>query len=190
MSLFKNAALSLCLVLGVAAPTVTFSTVASADAKDDAEVVRLTAEMKKHLSKNQYGGADADYVAILKLKHVTIPADVHFLGGQAARGAYRVGDAFERFTKGSKGGSADATKELEALKTRFGQIDIDKQKKENRKLTITELPFDPLERATFDAVKAIVEDKGKYEGWLPVGEYTLGSKTFTIKGGAATVKVK
>jgi hypothetical protein len=190
MKLINRIALCVALSVGIAGPSVTYSTMSAAADANEAELVRLTAELKKHLSKNQNKGANDAYEAILKLKKVTVPADVHYMGGLASRALGDLIAAMTRFEKAAAGGLAEAKEEVAAIKSRFGQVEIAKQKKENRELTIDEPPFDPIARGAVDFAKAAVADKGKFEGWLPVGSYKLGSKSFTVTANAKTLKVK
>ncbi|MBM4357274.1 MAG: hypothetical protein FJ096_04115 [Deltaproteobacteria bacterium] len=190
MKLINRLTLCVALSVGIAGPSITHSTVSAAADANEAELVRLTAELKKHLSKNQNKGANDAYEAILKLKKVTVPADLHYMGGLASRALGDLIAAMARFEKASAGGHAAAKEEVASIQSRFGQVEIAKQKKENRTLTIDEAPFDPIARAAVDTAAAAVADTGKFEGWLPVGSYKLGSKAFTVTANAKMLKVK
>ncbi len=187
--------LSACLTLGVAAPAITVSqTTFAADAersKNAGELDRLVEELQKHLQKPNYKAANEDFEKLLKLKHVAVPAKAFFWGAQAAINLGHIGDTIARYEQAKKAGhTGDNIDTLVSdLKTRYGQVDIKKQKKGERALKAVVNPFAPDENRAIEFASTTVADHGKFEGWLPVGEYLLGEQKFTVVSGK-TVKVK
>ena len=43
------------------------------------------------------------------------------------------------------------------------------------------MPFAPDQRAAIEFAQKALKKKATFKGWLPAGEYTLGSASFTVK---------
>lgn len=161
-----------------------FAGVASAKSAKQAEAQRLEDEIRRHAQKNQWSGVERKYGDLMKLKKVTIKADTHVMAAQAAQSEADVDAWITRLERAGAAG-ADA---LRAVKRDYGKVVIKKHKGDALSYGAG-MPFEPTKRKLIEAAAAKVKKKGKYKGWLPVGAYTVGARSFSVSAGQ-TVKVK
>ena len=167
-------------------------TLATAKAsKQQAEAQRIYDEVKKGAQKNQWSKVEREYKRLIALRKVTFPADAHFIGAQSSRSLGDVQAVMDRLTSAQKAGhdAGEVSAWQADLKKSYGKVIIKKQPKDSRALAPTASPFAPDQRAAIDFAAAKIKSKGKFTGWLPAIEYTLGSKSFTVRAGQTT-KVK
>jgi hypothetical protein len=173
------------LALGFGCLFLLFGGVAQGAApKDQAEAQRLEGEMRTLAQKNAWSGVERAYRNLTRLKKVTIKADSHLLGAQAARTEANIDAWRQRLVAAGSAGSEG----LKALDRTFGKVKI-KVKKGSALTPTAGMPFDPVHRKLVDRAAASVKGKGKYKGWLPVGAYSAGDAAFTVAAGK-TIKVK
>ncbi len=148
---------------------------ASCSAAEASEMVRLRSELSKLVGKNAHSGAVSTFEKMLDLakQKCEIKPDDYKLAATSARNLGDIEKAITWFNGG--GGSSDAAD----LKARFGQVKI--SEKAGELLKDGGLPFPPDERAALEAAAKAVKSSGKYDGYLPIGTYKLGAKSFEVK---------
>ena len=52
------------------------------------------------------------------------------------------------------------------------------------------MPFAPDQRNAIEAAQKAIKGNGKYKGWLPKGDYTLGAAEFTVQASQKVQKFK
>lgn len=153
---------------------------AACSANDAAELTRLRGEMGTRLKKNAHSGVVATFQEMLKLgkKGCEIKPDDYKGGGYSAQNSGDIATALEWYK------AASASNDVANIQTRYGQVNIKEKKGELTKEG--GLPFAPDERAALEKGAEAVKANGKFEGYLPIGKYTLGGKTFEVTAGAVT----
>jgi hypothetical protein len=159
--------------------------------KRQAEAERVYSEVKKAAKKNQWSKVEREYKKLIKLRRVTFAADAHFIGAQSSRSLGDVQAIMNRLTAAQKAGhnAGEVNAWLTDLKKNYGKVIIKKQAKKNRSLAAAANPFAPDQRAAIAFAAKQIKAKGKFKGWLPAIEYTMGSRSFTVSAGRTT-KVK
>lgn len=166
------AALALC-----ASPTM-------AKTKNQAEAERLSSEMESLARRTAWSGVSRSYAKLMKLKKVEIKNETHLLGSQAAS---QLGDVETRIEALQRSGSVGAN-DLRSVFATYGAVKLTKGKK--KALTPAAMPFAPDQRSAIEAAQKAIKSKGKFKGWLPKGDYTLGAASFTVKATKQVQKFK
>ncbi|MFO0664663.1 MAG: hypothetical protein U0174_11970 [Polyangiaceae bacterium] len=149
-------------------------------ATDAAQLVRLHGELQKLSGKNAHAGVLRTFRDMQALERRSCSLDLgdYKLAGLAARATGDIGNAIAWLDKaGASTDSAD-------LRARFGQVEIKEKKGDLTK--DGGVPFPPDESTTLALGVAAVKSTGKYVGYLPIGTYKLGSKSFEVKAGTVT----
>lgn len=162
----------------------------AASAQNSAEAQRLRDEMEKLAKKNAWPGVERTYQKLIALKGITPTGDDHYHGAQAARATGDVAAVLDRLKKAKAAGHANVADWIGDIERNYGQVQIKKQKKSNRELKPAAMPFAPDQRSAIEFAAARIAKKGKFEGWLPKGDYTLGDQKFTVKPGGGKQIVK
>lgn len=173
-------ALALTIVSSSFALSTQPANAASCDATEAASVLQLRAELGKLAGKNQHAGVLRTFKKMLDLEKqkCELKADDYRLAGNAARNIGDIGNAIAWFdVAGDTTNSGD-------LKARFGQVVIKTKAGDLSK--DGGLPFVPDERAALDAGVAAVKSSGKFEGYLPLGKYSVAGKSLEVKAGVVT----
>ena len=78
-----------------------------------------------------------------------------------------------------------ATDWLDSINSNFGavKIRVSSAYETPPELTISEMPFFPEQQQAIAFVKKELAEKRSFAGMLPLGEYTIASKTFTVQKG-------
>ena len=153
---------------------------ASCDGREAAEMVRLRNESKGQAGKNQHAAVLRNFKVMLTLadQKCAITADDYRLAAISARAVGDIGNAILWFEAGAD------TVNAGDLKARFGQVAI--KEKAGDLVKDGGLPFLPDERASLESGTAAVKASGKFTGYLPIGKYTLGGKSFEVKVSVVT----
>lgn len=155
------------------------------DAAAEAEHTRLAEEMRRLAGRNAWRGVDVAYRSMLELekKGVKLSYDDHWLGAQAARDLGRITDVYDRLI-GARGveKKEECQNWINDIESSYGKakVAVDERWEGEAVLAPKVVPFAPDQRASIGAAQGILKNSGLYDGLLPYGEYTLGSKTFTV----------
>ena len=175
---------ALLLSVGVASASVTafvsHASAASCSATDASEVTRLRGEINSLLKKNAHSGvvSNSEKLFALGKKGCEVKPDDYKNAGYSAQQLGDIGAALEWYKAGN------ASNDVANITTRFGEVAI--KEKAGDLAKEGGMPFAPDERAALEKGTAAVKKNGKFEGFLPLGKYTLGSKTFEVVAGKVT----
>jgi hypothetical protein len=171
--------LPLALVLGTAGRIQTVV----AGQLEAAEHVRLTEEMRRLSARNTWKGVEAAYQALIELerKGETLTYEDHFLGAQAARGLGDINATYGRLHLAAHlDEQTEVVEWLADIDANYGPVELSARSKEPVRLEAATMPFAPDKRAAIAAAAAAMQATRTYSGLLPVGDYTLGEKRFTV----------
>ena len=164
---------------------VTLISVAHADeAFDKAERIRLSEEIKESAKRERWKRVDVLYRKMLKLKKAEPSFRDHSTG---ARSAYYIGDMLSAFKRAKK---AYAIQKDDSLKTWIDAIQkttapveiiVSRSFKEDYTLTGGDDFIAPEDQDAFAFAQRYIQEKQKFKGLLPFGEYTIAGKTFTVE---------
>jgi len=178
-------------------------------ATQSAEVVRLTEEMTKLAQRNAWTGVERVYKALESLgdeafnlipKELTSAAAIHQLGALASSILGETQLSQTRLLRAKR--SLEATSpiddaalrqiidSLDAIEKAYGAVTIaprsgSTSKKERKQLQLIPVaqPFAPDQRRSIEAAAKAIQEKGSFDGLLPVGNYTLADQSFTVNAG-------
>ncbi len=175
-----------------------------------AEVQRLAEEMEKLAAKNAWDGVDRTYRYLVDtlgdaaFALATDPAELHFLGAQAAR---NLGDIrrYKSLVQRAKtallaaGRPVDDAQlqmmetELTAIDQAYGAVSIAPRSKRSAdakkgetvgpELVPAAMPFAGDQRESIERARTQILETGSFSGLLPAGDYTLGTESFTVIAG-------
>ncbi|MEQ1569299.1 MAG: hypothetical protein ABMA64_26920 [Myxococcota bacterium] len=153
-----------------------------------AERVRLGEDLRKLAGQNQWGGVERAYVGLLAVSAATgapLTHAQHVLGAQAAEARGDVRATWERLKMAVAVEPRDDTREwIARLEVTNGLVSIRTNGLVRGPLTLEVLdPPDPSTLRTIDAARAEIEDRRRYDGFLPLGRYRVGSLRFDVDGG-------
>jgi len=161
----------------------------------EAEHIRLSEEMRKLATRNAWRGVEASYQKMLELekKGVTLSAEDHLLGVQAARQLGSVYDVYLRLQAANTvAPSPDLQGQIANIEANYGlvKLDVDDKFKGEFPFKPERMPMDPFKRTAIETAQKQVAEQRKFIGMLPHGRYTLGPQTFDIsKDDAERVEV-
>ena len=164
--------------------------IAEAGTKEDAEHTRLAEEMRRLASRNAWRGVEAAYQKMLPLQRrdVTLTFDDHYIGAQAASNLGNINDTYRRLKRAvAVAEEVEQTRQagnwLREIEGSYGQVElkVDPRYTGEATLSVVQMPFATDQRAAYDRAQAKVSRDGSYTGLLPVGKYTFGDSSFTVK---------
>lgn len=156
------------------------------DAAAEAEHTRLAEEMRRLAGRNAWRGVDLAYRSMVELeeKEVKLTYNDHWLGAQAARDLGRITDVYARLIR-ARGVKKveEAQNWISEIESSYGRakVAVDERWEAEAVLAPKVVPFAPDQRSAIGAAQGILKQTGLYDGLLPFGEYSVGSKTFTVQ---------
>ncbi len=157
-----------------------------------AEVQRLDQEMAHLAQRAIWKGVDRKYRQLMELKGAKVPGRLHLLGAQAARQLGDLGAAHERAQRALEADPSDgetveeASRWLADFLVNYGEVRIVLAPDFTGRPTITSIDgfgFDPRLRQVLASAEAELASTRRYEGFIPLGRYRIGSTRFDIFGG-------
>lgn len=160
----------------------------SADAEDavnEAERVRLSQDIKQLAQREAWTGVERKYEE-LELLGTTMTFEDLYRGACAARALGDVSAAYDRL-KAAAGldPRRDVLDWLYAIDNHYGRVELLAVPARNATLDVSEMPFDPADRAAVVAASAQVAREGLFNGLLPRGTYRFAGHTFTVEPGVS-----
>jgi hypothetical protein len=155
----------------------------------DAEVRRIEVEMTSLAGRNAWVGVDRNYNSMIQnnLQPSTQATKL------AATAALRIGNtwaAYQRLFRALQHDEkADVSLELRTIRNQYGRVEIRRNTDEPAVLVEAVRSFDPNNNACLAFSKEQLLTTGRFDGMLPVGEYTINDSTFTVRAGLRPVIV-
>ena len=148
-----------------------------------AETQRMEAEITALAERNAWVGVDRNYNTMIK-KNLQPSTGATKL---AATAAMRVGNtwaAYQRFFRALQHDKeADVGLQLRTIRSQYGRVDIRRNSTNPATLVVNVRSFDPNHNASLAFSKETLQATGGFNGMLPVGEYTVNGKPFTVIAG-------
>lgn len=167
-----------CLLGALVAPSFatesTLPTSAITPTEAKAEAARLQDEMERFARSNAWGAVERTYESLAALGPVDVGPRAHVLAGVAAHLDLDISSAIRRLTLGGAVGH----EELAAVRRAYGVVVLSRADGEH--LTVAGVSDDPRARALLARASHELEATGQYRGWLPVGAYSVGARSFSV----------
>jgi len=159
-------------------------TLAWAGTREQGELTRLVDEMDQQSERQAWTSVDRTYGKILELTGVTVPRDVHISAAHAARAT---GDMAEVVARLERAQAVERTDEeqtwLSSINEQFSHVELRVVPARSVDLTVEIMPFEPDARQAVERATVALVDDGEFVGMLPIGEYQLAGKPFTVTAG-------
>jgi hypothetical protein len=154
-----------------------------------AEYVRLVQQMNRFAERNAWPGVERTYKQIEAIGVPVKPAELK-LGAESAR---VLGDAAASQARLLAAMSAEpdikTVRSLAEIQGNYGRVVLS-TKDLSSALEPKERPFQPDRAQAIEFAKEQLATTGRFDGLLPAGEYTFGSKTFHVAPGHEVVDIK
>jgi hypothetical protein len=150
-----------------------------------AEVARLQSEMQRLASRETWGGVEGLYHRLLDLESegVELTYAEHMLGAQAARALGNVAATRSRLLRAlALWETSLARNWLTEIDQRYGTVSVrvPNRQRESYTLAISQMPFQSDQRFAVDFARDTILEDAVFEGYIPIGQYTLGEIEFTV----------
>lgn len=156
-----------------------------ADDRAEAEHLRLSGELEQLSQRQLWAGVDKKFIELEKLG-VELTYEDLLHGAHASRALGNMADAYARLKRAAK---LDTTKEvldwLYSIDMHYGMVELVRTPKKGDVLAVSELPFDPDQRAAVERATTAVAENGLFSGLLPGGDYVFCGQAFTVQPGIA-----
>ncbi len=162
----------------------------AAHAADDPEVRRLAQSMDKLAQKNAWDGVERAYEQIEGLGGTSNRATVS-LGAEAARNRGDVSAHLARLkTAQDLSGEPDTASAIASVRGEFGSLAIVCRASDCPAVVPVVEPFRPDLKNAIAFANAGLTDKGKFEGYLPVGSYAFGHQNFEVFANVEALRIE
>lgn len=156
-----------------------------ADDAARAEQTRLQDEIQRFAEREAWDGVERTYTALLALeaRGLAVTYAEHVLAAQAAQARGDVGALRERLARAVDSWDTPFARDwLGTLNAGYGQVTVEvaPRFKEILVLRPAEPPFAVDARFAIEFAQDNLEERRAFDGWLPIGEYTLGAERFTV----------
>ena len=148
-----------------------------------AEMHRISDEIR-HLGRRQiWSGVERKYMQLLKLTEPA-PSDVHLVAAYSARERGELLQVYDRLSRAAQGKASQAIVDwLWDLDHNYGRVELIADRRRTAVLIAKEMPLDPSPRKAVQTAIAVCDDKGKFNGLLPRGEYVFVGQKFRVEPG-------
>lgn len=164
--------------------------VAVARPADEAEVARLVQEMETQLQRDRWKAVERAYGRILGVEDAVVPVDAHLYGAQVA---LHRGDTLQAYLRLQRaiavdpyappvGSLAEVHRTLNWISTHYGRVRLVAEGRQE--LRAHAPPFTTNELQSIAWARDVLDDTGRFRGYLPVGRYNLGGVEFAVEAGA------
>ncbi|MCK6502450.1 hypothetical protein L6R53_03480 [Myxococcota bacterium] len=175
-----------CLALALPAPA------GAADPVAQAEVQRLSIELRDRVEEARWEAADAAYRRLAAVQEGQPSYADHWRGYLAAQA---LGDAIAQAARLAAAREIQATPEVDqaeaTLMAWFGRVELRLHRRLDPRpeLVMDAVPFEADQRRVLEAATTALAEQGRYEGLLPLGMYRLGEVPFEVLGEDEPVRV-
>ncbi len=152
-----------------------------------AKHVQIQEEMQSLAKRNAWTGVERGFQELeqLALDGEPLGYEDYYLGAQAAQALGNMGECESRL-KLALGlrDSPEVISWLENLDKNYGPVSLSFERGvKQAELEIAAMPFAPEQRKTIEVAQARLAEDRRFEGLLPIGQYTFGGNEFTIVEG-------
>ena len=181
--------------MSILATVVLVSSVAYADSAEaeQAEMARILEDMKQFRESSNWVAVEKRYQQLSDFSKGEPTVEMYLLGAEASRNLGNVSAMKVRLTR------ALAIEETSRIRQWHDSIDatyapvtikVSKKFETVPELTIAMVPFLPDQQLALAFAKQTIQEKRKFQGYVPFGDYTIAGSTFTVsQGDTGTVVV-
>ena len=157
----------------------------------EAEVLRLTEEMRKMAVRNAWKGVMRTFRKLEGVKGAELSADNYLLGAQAYATVGDTQNQKECLTKvlALDSSCIEAQQELDSLATGYANLHITSKKKQPAKAELVTAPFHPGQRKSLEYMVAQVNETGNFHGMVPSGPlavFKINGEEMSLETGTTT----
>ena len=151
----------------------------------DAEIDRLSGEIRTLARRQVWAGVERKYGQIVRLAG-NVPAEIHLTGAYSARETGDLLEVYERLIRAATG-SVDSTVVdwLWDLDHNYGRVTLIADRRRTAELRAAMMPLDPNRRVAVQAAIDTCANEGEFNGLLPKGEYEFVGQTFKVDPGVS-----
>ncbi len=158
---------------------------------EKAEHTRVSEEMRKLAQRNAWAAVEAQFQKLMALQAAgeILTVGELSLGIQAAQNLGDITAARSRLSQAVRiEANADFQAALDEIDKVYGHVklDFDPRYGADRTIVPKEPPFAPDQRAAIAIANNVVLAEKDFDGLLPQGDYTVGSRAFTVAAGKDT----
>lgn len=154
-------------------------------ATTSAEAMRLSEEMRNLARRQAWKGVDRSYRSLEELGGA-LGFDEYMVGALAARQLGYTSQAYERLTHAARlAPSKEVVDWLFDIDSHYARVRLIGDGTGPATLTISEVPFDPMQARAIEAATEEAATLGDFIGMLPEGSYSFGGHAFVVKPGHA-----
>jgi len=149
----------------------------------DAEIDRLSGEIRTLARRQVWAGVERKYAQVVKLPG-EVPSEIHLTGAYSARETGDLLEVYERLIRAATN-SADPTVVdwLWDLDHNYGRVTLIADRRRTAELRSEDMPLDPNRRNAVQAAIQVCADEGKFNGLLPKGKYEFVGQAFKVDPG-------
>ncbi len=173
-------------------PAGSTAPVAVPDSSAQASHEQITSEMRHLSRRNAWKGVEQAFIDLEALapQGVQPSAEDLSLGAQSARALGKVDQVYERLERLERLGPSEETRGwLSELVRSYGQVVLRDRSGSGATLSVARMPMAPDQRAAIDNAVALVAETGRFDGRLPWGVYSFGSRTFMVVPGDPPLEI-
>ncbi|MCO4745594.1 MAG: hypothetical protein KC912_12450 [Proteobacteria bacterium] len=183
MSTFNIARLALRLTAPALMGAILLPTAAFAQSADQAEAYRLEQEIKRLADRNAWAGVERAYEDLVNLD-AQVSVEIHNVGAQSARFLGKTFEVYQRLERAQAIEPTETTTaDLAGFDQQYGRVRIKGDARRRPELTREAMPFLPDQRKSIEWAQRVVTETGSFEGMLPLGDYAIAGKAFTVEAG-------
>ncbi|MCB9674005.1 MAG: hypothetical protein H6737_02755 [Alphaproteobacteria bacterium] len=149
----------------------------------DPEAERISEALLQSVKEGEWRAVERRYLELVRDHPAGLDGLIHQTGAQAARQRGELLLASQRLlrVRETETGYRHAAADLDLFREQTGLVML--HVAEPGPLKAATMPFLPDMRLAIENASAALESTGYYVGLLPVGEYTLGPRTFEVTPG-------
>lgn len=184
MSHFTRMSFALRLAAPALVVSLSMPVVAAAQSADQAEAYRLEQEIKRLADRNAWAGVERAYETLVGLD-ATVGVEIHNIGAQSARFLGKTYEVYSRLERAlAIEQDEQNSMDLAGIDAQYGRVRIKGDPRRRPELTREAMPFLPDQRKSIEWAQRVVMETGSFEGMLPMGDYVVGGKAFTVAAGS------
>lgn len=181
--------------MSILTTVVLVSSVAYADSAEaeQAEMARILEDMKQFRENSNWVAVEKRYQQLSDFSKAEPTVEMYLLGAEASRNLGNVSEMKVRLTRALAIEETDRIRQWhDSIDATYAPVTIKVSKKFETvpDLTIAMVPFLPDQQLALEFAKQTIQEKRKFQGYVPFGDYTIGASTFTVsQGDTGTVVV-
>ena len=159
-----------------------------------AEFQRLENELASLAERQHWTGVERTYHRLVESNPNNISYASHRAAADAARNSGDIGATLARLTHAITSYSSDPATDaidrslFEELESQFSDVEITTWPASTADLQFVGImPFQPDKRLQIESAAAALLEEGSFTGMLPVGDYTVNDREFTVVSGARVI---